>query len=253
MKYVSIAGKLSLLGGCWVAGGMPVALADDAPPAAEVDNEVETPVEAVPGSLRPLQPADAPIAPLSPKHPRSADERQMLDALAHYMTGQFYLQRGEIKYVEIALDELEKSIELNPRAIDAYRLYVPIALREKRDEQARKYAILATVNGRWRAAPSRPCGCGCRSGATDSAIQTIEQRLPGLELAELSFARLIPCSDTWPSLAHRQPQEVMRSPSPPERCRPVTSNFSGNRTAAALRRQAAALRRWVRPSSKPIA
>lgn len=89
----------------------------------------------------PRQPADEPLRPLVPAKPRSEADQKRLDAIARFMAGELLLERNKIPE---GLAELQKSIDLYPAAIDAYRLYIPAAVREGRTADARKYALIAT-------------------------------------------------------------------------------------------------------------
>lgn len=87
----------------------------------------------------PVQPGDDPPAVLIPAKPRTAEEQNRMEALAHYATGRMQESRGQSKE---ALASYLKAVELDPQAIEVYRSLVPLAMQldqvDKAIELARK-------------------------------------------------------------------------------------------------------------------
>jgi tetratricopeptide (TPR) repeat protein len=88
----------------------------------------------------PGQELDDPVEPLVPKKPRTAEEQNRLDAMAHYMTGQLLEQRSEFPQ---ALDAYKKAIALDPKSVQIYRALVPLAFSQNQTDEAVKYALKA--------------------------------------------------------------------------------------------------------------
>ncbi|MCA9054640.1 MAG: hypothetical protein KDA75_12435, partial [Planctomycetaceae bacterium] len=144
------------------------------------------------GVFAPQQPADEPLTPIDPVRSRTPGEEKQLDALAHFMAAELYLERGEDELVPKALRELEQAIELNPSEIDPYRLYIPAAVRLQDDERARKYALLATEKTEEGVQLLRALvAVYVQQGQVKSAIAALEQSQQLDGLGPQSFARLI--------------------------------------------------------------
>lgn len=179
----------TLLTGKWLAtAGLlcaitPIVVADDTPRD--------------PPAGRPLrslqqQPADDPALPLDPLKPRSAEDQRRLDALAHFMAGELYLERGGEEGIKQGLRELEQSIELNPRAIEPYRLYLPAILRVRDDERARKYGLLAVRHNREGVQLLRALvAIYVQQGRLEPAIGVLQEALALEELRPRTFGRMI--------------------------------------------------------------
>lgn len=77
---------------------------------------------------------------LVPSRPRTPDDQKRLDAMSWYMKGRFLEQREEFKG---ALEAYEKSVQLNPNAVEAYRALIPLAFGLNDSDLAIKYALKA--------------------------------------------------------------------------------------------------------------
>lgn len=180
---------LFFLGAGWCSQGQ----ADDPQPAAE--SSAAEPSAAGAGATLVLpaqQPGDEPILPLQPLRPRSDADRQRSEALAHYMAGELYLERGDEQLLPKALSELEQAIELNPTALDPYRLYIPAAVRADQEDKARKYALLATEHTPEGVQLLRALvAVYVQQDQVESAIAALTAGLEIDSLPEQSFARLI--------------------------------------------------------------
>lgn len=75
-----------------------------------------------------------------PQRERTADEQRKLDSVAWFLKGRFLEQREEFK---AALDAYEKSIELNPNAVQVYQTLIPLAFGLNESDLAIKYALKA--------------------------------------------------------------------------------------------------------------
>jgi tetratricopeptide (TPR) repeat protein len=119
----------------WGAAATLFAADDPAPPPSRP-----------PLVLPPLQPGDEAVLPLDPARPRTPDDARRMEALAHFMAGELYLERGGEEGVAKGLRELEQSIELYPKAIEPYRLYLPAVVQAREEDRAQRYALLALEN-----------------------------------------------------------------------------------------------------------
>ena len=161
------------------------ALADDDAERPETASDAEIVIPS-------QQPADAPLRRLDPVRRRTPEEERKLDALAHFMAAELYLERGQDDLVPKALQELQQAIELNPTEIEAYRLYLPAAVRLGEDENARKYALLATEKAPDGVQLLRALvAIYVQQGQVDRAIAALEESQSLESLAEKSFARMI--------------------------------------------------------------
>src|SRR5262245_24934100 len=135
-RLLIVAGVVGL-SAAWMVATATAIEARPAPVLVQADPEPPADAAAdtkpAPGTLKQQQPADEPVTPLHPKAPRTDAEQKRLDALAHFMTGELFLERD--KTAE-GLQELQKAIELNPVAIEPYRLYIPSAVREGKLDDA---------------------------------------------------------------------------------------------------------------------
>ena len=185
----------------WVAGLGCVSSvsADDAPPAAPPP-AANPPAPTAPAATPPtpvsralqLQLGDDVSEPLIPVRPRTTPERQRIDALAHFMAAELYLQRGDAELLPKALRELELAIELDPESLDPYRLYIPTAVRLDQDDKAREYAV--------RASRQTPEGVQLlralvavyvQQGQVDRAVRVLTDAIQPDSPPQKSFARLI--------------------------------------------------------------
>lgn len=163
-----------------VSGGV---VADDAQPPTE-----SAPVRGLP----PQQPGDDELAPLAPARPRTDAEQKQLDALAHFMAGELYLERGDDDLLPKALREFEQAIALNPRAIEPYRLYIPAAVRAGDEAGARKHALLATEHTTEGVQLLRALvAVYVQQGEVEKAIAALVDSQKLTTLPEKSFAKLI--------------------------------------------------------------
>jgi len=142
----------------WTAASSPGG--DNAPPVAEAAQTGKAADDASPadrsaaapapgpasGGVRSiqLQPGDDASVPVDPMRARTEADERRLRALAHFMAGELYLERGGDEEVSRGLRELERAIDLNPSAIEPYRIYLPAIVQRRDDDKARKYALLAT-------------------------------------------------------------------------------------------------------------
>jgi tetratricopeptide (TPR) repeat protein len=158
------------------------AVAEDAhPPTAEVR-------PAIPAQ----QPADEPVLKLNPVRGRSDADQKRMDALAHFMAGELYLERGDADLATKALRELEQAIELNPNAIEPYRLYIPAAVRQGEEDNARKYALKATEHTPEGVQLLRALvAVYVQQGQVENAIAVLTASQELKSLPEKSFARLV--------------------------------------------------------------
>lgn len=83
---------------------------------------------------------DGPVRPLKPKTPDTAADRKRRDALAWYLTGQIRERRRDFRG---AYDAYAKAVELDPKAVEAFRALVPLAFRLNRTSEAVGYATKA--------------------------------------------------------------------------------------------------------------
>jgi tetratricopeptide (TPR) repeat protein len=109
--------------------------AEEKPASKAAQAEKPAGVKNLPG-----QELDDPVEPLVPKKPRTAEEQNRLDAMAHYMTGQLLEQRSEFPQ---ALDAYKKAIALDPKSVQIYRALVPLAFSQNQTDEAVKYALKA--------------------------------------------------------------------------------------------------------------
>ncbi|HET6425306.1 MAG TPA: tetratricopeptide repeat protein [Planctomycetaceae bacterium] len=86
------------------------------------------------------QEADDAIAPLVPAKPRTPEEQKRIEAAAHFATGRLLETRNELRR---ALEQYRKAIELDPRAVEAYRALVPLAMQLDQSEDAVRLALKA--------------------------------------------------------------------------------------------------------------
>ncbi len=98
--------------------------ADDEPPAER----------ALPGQI-----GDDPTLPLKPVAPRDEAEAKRVEAMAWFMKGRF--QQGRRQFAE-ALASYEKALELDPKAIEVYRAYVPLAFTLRKTQEAVQRALV---------------------------------------------------------------------------------------------------------------
>jgi tetratricopeptide (TPR) repeat protein len=178
-----------------VAAGL---CADDASPAPSDTPPSPTepipaaPQTAEPEGIAPQQPADDVLLPLTPLKGRSEADQRRLESLAHFMAGELFLERGGDEAIGKALRELSQAIELNPAAIEPYRLYIPAAVRQGEFAGAQKYALLSTEKTAEGVQLLRALvAVYVQQGQIDRAVEVLEasQAIPGLE--PKSFARLI--------------------------------------------------------------
>lgn len=185
----------------WVAGhGCATGLAaDNAPPAATppatISPAPEAPAPTPPAPMGPkvqIQLGDDVSEPLAPVTPRTAPEERRIDALAHFMAAELYLQRGDAELLPKALRELELAIELDPESLDPYRLYIPTAVRLSQDDKAREYAIRATRQAVDGVQLLRALvAVHVQQGQVDRAIQALTDAIQPDSPPNKSFARLI--------------------------------------------------------------
>lgn len=81
----------------------------------------------------PVQLGEDPPTVLKPLHPRTAEEQNRVEALAHYATGRMQESRGQNKE---ALASYMKAVELDPQSIEIYRSLVPLAMQLDQVDQA---------------------------------------------------------------------------------------------------------------------
>lgn len=81
----------------------------------------------------PVQPGDDPPTILIPVKPRTAEEQNRVEALAHYATGRLQESRGQSKE---ALQSYMKAVELDPQAVEIYRALVPLAMQLDQTDKA---------------------------------------------------------------------------------------------------------------------
>lgn len=142
--------------------------------------------------LPPLQPGDEPILPLDPARPRTPEEERRREALAHFMAGELYLERGGEEGVAKGLRELEKSIELYPKAIEPYRLYLPAVVQARDEDRAQRYALLAVENTAEGVQLVRALvAVYVQQGRVAPAITVLQAALQLEALPPRSFGRLI--------------------------------------------------------------
>lgn len=154
--------------------------------------EVAPQADAAPAALSPRQPADEPVTRLQPQRPRTPEEQQRLDALAHFMAGELYLERGDDESRAKALRELSQAIELNPKAIEPYQLYIPAAVQQGDAEQARQYALLATEHTADGVQLLRALvAVYVQQGQLQEAIDALQASESLTSLGDESFARLV--------------------------------------------------------------
>ncbi|MFV0442436.1 MAG: tetratricopeptide repeat protein [Planctomycetaceae bacterium] len=160
--------------------------ADDAPAAATESSPEARPVYST------GQPADEPITVIKPERPRTDAEQTRLDAIAHYMAGELYLERGDEDALKKAIHELSQAIDLNPEAIEPYRLLIPAAVRAGDGSEAQKYALLATERAPDGVQLLRALvAVYANQGELPAAIAALEKSRELKGLPADSFARLI--------------------------------------------------------------
>jgi tetratricopeptide (TPR) repeat protein len=171
------AAMLIAAGLCW---GAPAGADDPAKPPAEAPRNL-------PSIQR--QPGDDPATPLNPVEARTPQEQRVLDAVAHYMAGELYLERGRLND---ALEELEQAIDLDPKSIAPYQLYIPTAVREGQHEQAQKYALKAAQHAKEGVQLLRALvAVYLQQDDVDEAIKVLSTALDSQGLPESGFGRLI--------------------------------------------------------------
>ncbi|MFN0198237.1 MAG: tetratricopeptide repeat protein [Planctomycetaceae bacterium] len=108
---------------------------EPAPPVAETPD-----ASAKKKSLPPLQDADDVTEPLNPKNPPKPEDAQRVSSAAWYMAGRLLESRNDFNG---ALAAYKKAVEMNPRAIEAYRSLIPLAYSLNQPADALKYAMMA--------------------------------------------------------------------------------------------------------------
>jgi tetratricopeptide (TPR) repeat protein len=166
-----------------------LALGDDAPVTPNVASDA---VDAVEPVYSTGQPADEPLTPLRPLKGRSDAEQKRLDAIAHFMAGELYLERGDEESLKKGIAELSQAVDLNPESIEPYRLLIPAAVRAGEGTEAQKYALLATERAPDGVQLLRALvAVYANQGELPAAIAVLEQSRKLKSLPPKSFARLI--------------------------------------------------------------
>ena len=104
----------------------------DATRAAAPNN----PPKKVPSAIR-LQELDEPLEPLDPIRPRTEKDVKRLDALSWYALGRILEARNQL---QDALDAYRSAIQLDPNAVEVYRVLIPLAFTLNQTEEAYGYA-----------------------------------------------------------------------------------------------------------------
>ena len=77
---------------------------------------------------------------LKPVRDRDADGQKRIDAMAYFMKGRFLEQREEFK---AALEAYEKSVQIDPGAVEVYRALIPLAFGLNEGDKAMQYSLKA--------------------------------------------------------------------------------------------------------------
>lgn len=129
---------LSLGGGGWnsaiAAVSSPTLLVQ-----AEPDKKTPTADEGKPRLLKEqlIQPADSELKPFRPAKPRTAEDKNNIEALTWFAVGRMHQKRGEFQK---ALQAFQKASKSDPDSIAILEAIIPLSLTLNRTDEAIKYA-----------------------------------------------------------------------------------------------------------------
>lgn len=134
----------------------------------------------------PGQIGDDDVLPLDPANPRDEAAGDRVDAMGWFMKGRIQESRNEFNE---ALESYEKALELDPKAIEVYRVYVPLAFRLRRTEEAVERALVLVELDPDNPTLMQQLGRDlARRGRLDEAIELLEKAAEAPSLKKRSAA-----------------------------------------------------------------